>query len=242
MPQREYVFNGGVTGLAGSDSFYVDGAGHFDTAQPNLYQFGAATYSLVGAELARTPLPGSLSPYINAGPNGLNASPFAGSGSLDTRLARLIGPTGSKPYNTIELFNPATEASAGNVKLQSSDQLSGLSESFHPEMAGTSGNVAQTGAAIINIQGTARRFVAQDVQGLVFNTTGSVNMVGARSAIDSTFVGNPLNHADITNRQNVELLSNQRGLNGHVTRTGIKVVKNLTPIGPISVPVVPPGT
>ena len=241
LPQREYVFNGGVTGVAGSDAFYVDGAGHFDTAQPNLYQFGSATYSLFGAESSRTAIPGALSPYLNAGANGLNASPFTGSGSLDARLARLLPAGTLGTTDTMELFTPSTEAVVGTVKLQTSDALSGLSESYHPELAGTSNNAAQTGAAVINISGNSRRFLAKDyIHGLVYNTTGSVNMVGTPQAVDSAFIGNPLNHAEIPNRQNVQLLSNQRGLNGKVTRNGIDVHKNRPPIGPLSMPVVPP--
>ncbi len=242
VPQREFVFNGGVTGVAGSSVLYVDGAAHFDTAQPNLFQFGAAGYSLSGAESSRTAIAGPLSPYINAGANGLNTSPFTGSGSLDTRLARLLPAGALGSTDTIELFTPSTEAVAGTITLQTSDALYGLSESYHPELAGTSNIPAQTGAAVVNIQGNTRRFLGLDVQGLIFNTTGTVNMVGAKHAADSTFIGNPLNHADIPNRQNVQLLSNQRGLNGRVTRNGVKIVRNLSPIGPLSMPVVAPGS
>jgi hypothetical protein len=243
FPQREFVFNGGVTGVAGVDALYADGAAHFDPAQPNLFQFGTGLYSLLGIEVSRKAIPGFFSPFINAGPNGLNPSPFAGTGSLDTRLARLVPPAPMKTNDTIQLVDPSTEVTVGTVAVQTSDTLSGLSESYHPELAGTSGNAAQTGAAIVNINGNARRLVSKDVRGLIFNVSASINLVQVTgAAVDSAFIGYPLEHLDIPNRHNIQVLSNQRGFNGRVTRNGVSVFPQRPPTGPLSLPLVPPGT
>jgi hypothetical protein len=243
FPQREFVFNGGVTGVAGIDALYVDGAAHFDTAQPNLFQFGTALYSLIGVELSRTAIPGFFSPFINAGPTGLLPSPFDGTGSLDTRLARLLPPNPVLGTGTsIRLVNPTNETTVKTIPVATTDTLAGLSESYHPELAGTSGNAAQTGAAIININGDARRVLSQDTTGLIYNVSGAVNLVGVHKAVDSTFIGYPLNHIEVPIRQNSQFLSNQRGFNGRVTRNGISVVPGRPPIGPLALPVMPPTT
>jgi hypothetical protein len=229
VPQREFVFNGDATGLAGSDVIYADGAAHFDTAQPNLFQFGVLGLAPFGRsvfEQTRIATPGGLgTPFINAGSNGLLPNPALGLGSVDTRLARLF-PSGSK--SSLVFYDPASnQAIVGTQAVDYTGTLTGLSESLHPELVG---------AALIDIQGNLRRYIGRQVEGLVLNTRGTVNLIAAHTAIDSAFIGRPLNHAQFVQRQNVQLISTARGDRGRLTRGGVTVDPNLPPTGPLILP------
>ncbi|MEO6811722.1 MAG: hypothetical protein ABI353_21645, partial [Isosphaeraceae bacterium] len=72
-PQREFGLSGGVTGLPASNIIYASGAALFDTFQPDLTQVGILAFSTSGAQIretSRLPVPGTNTPYINAGPAG----------------------------------------------------------------------------------------------------------------------------------------------------------------------------
>jgi hypothetical protein len=227
-PQREFLFNGGAAGAAGSDLLYADGSGHFDTAQPNLFQFGTMSLAPSGLgfrEQARVALPGLTSPFQNAGATGLDPSPVFGLGSIDTQLARLAGVVNGR--NSILLYTPTPNAIAGSRSLNYAAQLWGLSESVHPEIAG---------AALLDVQGNVKRVLSKNIQGMVLNATGFVNFVTAHTAIDTAVVGRPINHVEFLRRRNVLLLSTRRGINGKVNRNDVVVNKNLPAIGPLVVP------
>ncbi|GIW86139.1 MAG: hypothetical protein KatS3mg108_0463 [Isosphaeraceae bacterium] len=229
FPQREFLFNGDASGLAGSNTLYASGAGHFDTAQPNLFQFGSMALTPVGplfVEAARNAVSGIFSPFQNAGPTGLLPNPTLGLGSIDGLLARLnfVGSVG----NTLTLFTAANAPSGTTILLQGvATPLSGLSESAHPEL---------DGAAIIDVQGNMKRFVGKQVRGLVLNARGSINLIAAHTVVNSAFVGRPLNHVEFVNRRRSQVISTARGINGQVIRGGVTVQKNLLPDGPLMLP------
>lgn len=223
-PQREFVFNGDATGVAGLSNLYVDGAAHFDTFQPNQFQFGVMTLAQSGAgfqEQART----AISPFINAGANGLDPNPFVGFGSVDGSLAQLGTAAGG--INPITLSNPTNLAFSGIVRLKYAPQLHGLSESLHPELAS---------ASLIDINGNLKRFVGKNISGLVLNTRGLVNLVSVHTATNSAFIGRPLNHVEFINKNNVQLISTARGGNGTLDRNDVTVDKTLAPTGPLVIP------
>jgi hypothetical protein len=228
-PQREFLFNGDATGLASSNTVYAGGAGHFDTAQPNLYQFGSMAITPVGpvfVETARNAVPGLLAPFQNAGPDGLLPSPTLGLGSIDGRLARLNFVPGVG--NTVTLSTAANAAVGTVIGLRGVPMpLSGLSESAHPELAG---------AAVIDVEGNMKRFVGKQVRGLVLNARGSVNLIAAHTVVDSAFVGRPLNHVEFVTRRRTQVISTARGINGQVVRGGVAVDRNLLRDGPLLLP------
>lgn len=223
-PQREFVLNGDATGIAGVSALFANGAAHFDSFQPNLFQFGVMTIANAGpgfAEQSRT----AITPFQNAGPDGLNPNPSFGFGSIDALLAQL--GTAANGKNFITLRNPTNQAFSGAVTLNYAPQLSGLSESLHPELANSS---------LIDISGDLTRFVGKQVHGLVINTRGSVNLIAAHTAVDSAFIGRPLNHAEFVRRENVQLISTARGANGKIRRNEVTIDKTLAPTGPLVIP------
>jgi hypothetical protein len=230
-PQREFELSGGVTGLAGSDTIYSTGAGHFDTAQPDRTQVGIIAFSTAGGtfrETSRTALPGpSGVPFIDAGPRGTAHSlPVQALGSVDGDLALVTNV--AKGQNVVTLLKPSTLASDGTITLATPDRLAGLSESFHPELLD---------AALIDVQGNMKNFIGNRAQGLVINDRGTLNLVAINQAIDTAVVADPLLHVDIPHRQNVELISNaKRGVLGTSTRDGVVIIPGLRPAGPLTLP------
>jgi hypothetical protein len=224
VPQREFVLNGDATGLAGSNVIYANGAAHFDTFQPSLYQFGVLALTPLGpgfAEQSRTAIPG----FINAGSDGLLPNPSFGFGSVDASLAELGPLTGGK--NFITLRSPTTLAVTSVVTLNYPAQLSGLSESLHPELSDSS---------LIDVSGNLRRFIGKEIHGLVVNARGAVNLVSVHTAVDTAFIGRPLNHVEFVKKENVQLISTSRGVNGKIRRNEVTINKNLTPTGPLVIP------
>jgi hypothetical protein len=118
-------------------------------------------------------------------------------------------------------------AVTGTRTLNTASTLSGLSESFHPELLNGS---------IINVLGNLKSFRASSTTGLVINSTATVNFVGIHTAVDTEVIGRPINHVEIPRRQNVELLSTARGPRGTGSRGGVTVQANLPTIGPLTLP------
>ncbi len=230
VPQREFLFNGDATGLAGSSTILADGAGHFDTAQPNLFQFGTIGVAPVGpfyTEAGRAAVPSFLTRFQNAGADGLLPNPTVGLGSIDNNLARLTTSV-TTGISSIALYSAANVATGTVIPLKGTTAvLSGLSEAAHPELAG---------ASIIDVEGNLKRYVGKQVNGLVLNTRGAVNLISIHTARDSAFVGRPLNHVEFVRRQRVQLISTSRGTNGQVIRGGITIDKNLLRDGPLMLP------
>jgi hypothetical protein len=234
-PQREFQFAGGLTGVAGSSALYALGAAHFDTFQPDQTELGILTFSTTGlipTEILRTPVPGVRSSFITVGPPGsILAQPVAALGSIDGQLALDKGVLNGQ--NVVTLFSPPTTtsntlASAGTVVLKYPNPLAGLSESFHPEIAG---------AALLDVQGILKRFFAPKTQGAIINVNGDANLIAISSATDTTASGRPLEHIAIPIRNNVQLITtSSRGLRGSSTRNGVVVQKTTNPIGPLVLP------
>lgn len=231
-PDRELSLVGGATGVSGSEVIYASVAGHFDSAQPNLNQFGmvALTSSASGIrEIDRAAIPaGPGGGFINAGPPGdLLPDPASGLGSVEGALARITG-VNDQGQNTVTLYNPTSNlAVIGSETLDSPNQLSGLSKSYYPELRN---------AALVDVQGTLKRFSAEGVVGLVINGRSTVNLVAAGATIDTAVIGKPINHIALSRRQNVQLLSSPRGINGKITRGDVNLRFQPPSIGPVSLP------
>ncbi|HWE36915.1 MAG TPA: hypothetical protein VG406_10145 [Isosphaeraceae bacterium] len=113
----------------------------------------------------------------------------------------------------------------GTVNLQDPHPLTGLSESFHPELAG---------AAIVDVvSGTVNSFKTIDATGLAFNSTGQLTHLQAVSLNDSAVVARPIKYVNVASRNNVLLLSTTRGLG---TAQGVTVNPNLRQVGPLMLP------
>lgn len=233
-PQREFLFTGGATGVAGSGTIYAAGAAHFDTFQPNLDQFGIMAISSNRAtltEVSRTALPSGVTgnSFINAGtPPNVDPSPFFGLGSINNQLA-ILG-TIDKGKVPIKLVDPRTLATAGAVSLTYPNQLTGLTESFHPELLN---------AAIFNVDGNLKTFGAHTARGAVVNVTAAINLVSIRKATDVAIVGKPVNHVEIPVRDNVQIISTEADnlpLGTPQNRNGTTIITNLGTTGPLVLP------
>jgi hypothetical protein len=230
-PAREFELSGGVTGLAGSDVIYVSGAAHFDTFTPDRLQLGILSFTptAIGVvETSRVRIPGILSPFIDAGPPGFLAThPTFALGSIAGNLALDTGVVNGK--NSVTLFSPSTTAltNVGSVALNEPNLLTGLSESFHPELLN---------GVLLDVTGNLRSFVATEATGLVVNSSGTVNLVQIKSATDTAIIGQPLNHVNIPIRNNVTLLSSARGIKGTGTNGGVNVRAAAKPLGVLTLP------
>jgi hypothetical protein len=139
-------------------------------------------------------------------------------------VARVVGVDGGK--NLVNLVSRTTLARVGSTELDYPNRLSGLSESFRPELTGT---------AIFDIQGDVQAFLAQDARGLVLNTLGTLHLVGINRARDSFIAGFPLNHVYLgPGSRNVSLVTPAPRPPG--TRPDVTVIPNLPPIGPLFIP------
>jgi len=231
-PQREFELSGGATGVAGTETVYLTGAAHFDSFQPNLTQFGIMALSTGNnnlTELSRTAVTSPKS-IVNTGPPGsAKGNPINALGSVDQTLALI-----TDSQNDVTFYNPKTLAVVGTVHLADPNRLTGLTESFHPELVNT---------ALIDVQGDVANFRGLAATGLVLNVSGGINLVQLNSAADSTIIGHPVAHLDIPVRNdNVNIYSTTRiNTTFHnvplYNRGGVTVVNpNLPVMGPLSLP------
>jgi hypothetical protein len=230
-PQNEFGFSGGLSGIAGSNTVYATGAGFFNTFAPNLTQAGIMAINTTGgrlSETSRTALKRNGN-FINVGPLGTaQTMPFQALGSIDQSLALVTGV--SNGQNTVSLLNPSSLASQGTVNLIDPHQLTGLSESFRPNLVDS---------ALLDVQGNVQSFRAHKVRGLVMNVEGYANLVKIKDTSDSTFVALPFAHAQMPHRSNVTILSSPRSVDG---RNGVTIDASLKPVGPLSLPTPGPPT
>lgn len=226
-PTRDFILAGGLTGAAGLNSGFVTGAAHFDTFTPDQFQAGVLTGNTLNdqiVETARTQLT-SPSTIISNVPTNPDFQPFA-FGSVDLFPAIVTAFSPLAGTNTMTLYNPATFASVGTVNLLYPNRLTGLSESFHPELEG---------GAIINANGIVNQFTTHNVTGLVFNTIGYLNLISvSQSAVSSTFIAEPIGMVDIHDRENVQIFSTTDRTTG--TSNGVTLVPGLRPQGPLFLP------
>lgn len=222
-PSREFVLSGGATGVAGLSNGFLTGAAHFDTFQPNLTQFGMLTVNTSNDQLvetARTAVTSPSSIVTNVPPTN---TPIA-LGSVDQSLALVTAVNATAGTNTVTLYDPRTLASQGTVSLRWPNRLTGLSESFHPELKN---------AAIINVGGIVRRLQVARATGMVVNTIGFLNQARLGSAVDSALIAEPIGHVSIQQRRNVQIISTaDRG----TPQGGVTLVPGLRPVGPLTTP------
>ncbi|AGA31533.1 YncE family protein [Singulisphaera acidiphila] len=224
-PTRQFELSGGLASVPASQTMYATGAAHFDSFQPNLLQYGVLALNTAGnqlSETARTPFKVSGN-FVNAGPEGsVDSLPQQVLGSVDQNLALITGVANGK--NVVSLLSPQTLASNGTFTLNNPNPLTGLSESFRPDLANS---------ALIDVQGNVQSLRAKDATGLVFNVAGYINLAKIKRASDSVLIGQPFGHAEIPKRSNVAIISSPRPVDD---RNGVQVINNLKQIGPLTLP------
>jgi hypothetical protein len=223
-PSQEFRLAGGATGVPGTQRLYAGGSAFFDTFQPNLPQAGILTLSAgaTPAETARTALKVANAFVPAAANGGILGDPSAALGSIESNLALVTSVTPAG--NVTSLLNPITLAGQGNITLADANPLSDLSESFHPEIAGS---------ALVDVQGNIQSFRAKNANGLVLNDAGNLNLLSAKTLTNSSVVGLPVSHVDVKRRSNASIVSSSRLVG---TRGDVTVVSAIRPIGPLSLP------
>jgi hypothetical protein len=235
-PPSGFSVLSGLTGLPGSNRVFDLTAALFNSFTPNQPVLGLLTVETSQA----TPLPtgglllthqfstvsekafsqnGTFIPI----PNSTDPQLGNAMGSIDNSLA--VNTAGAKP-NTVRLFGPISLTPRGSITLNYPNQLSDLSESFRPDLAGT---------AIVDVQGDIQSFRGLSANGLVLNDTGNLNLVKTGLLTNSTIIGQPVGHIQTTlnNRSNVLIISSARVVHD---RNGVKVIPTLRQIGPLSQP------
>jgi hypothetical protein len=228
-----FSFAGDPTGVAGSSNFYVLGAAPFNAFEAPYRQEGLLTIGGLGTstpfEQGRAAIPNpsnpqSTTPYINFGGS---SGPLTGQGpaigSVENLLA--IDQGVKNGGNSLQLVSPFTLATQGTLSLRDPDLLVALSETFHPELAGS---------ALVDIQGNVQAFNANSASGLVLNDQGNLNLVQIHTLTNSTVIGEPLSHVNIGRRVGQDLIVTTSRSVG--TRNGVTIVPGLRSLGTLRLP------
>ena len=165
-----------------------------------------------------------------------NAELFGTSlGSVDSNLAFNTVNTSnpSKPItNVIDLYGPISLSVKGTVSLLYPNQLSDLSESFRPDLNGSTLN--GTGPALIDIQGNVQSL--RDFRqwpGAQRHRLPEPDQDRANLELDDPGPAHrPRRHADAQADQHVDPVEQQTRTTGK--RGGVGLVAGLTQIGPLS--------
>jgi hypothetical protein len=240
---------GGLTGLPGSNQVYATIAATFNSFQPTVPQLGLLT---VGTSSAK-PGPGGglvlthnfstvsekgiLSPTYTPVDTGNNPQSIGvPMGSVDSSLALntiVADPKNAGQYiNTVQLLGPVSLGSKGTITLKTTDPITDLSETFRPDLTGSTAN--GSGPALIDVQGNIQSLRGLTANGLVLNDTGYLNLIKTGQIANSTILAQPIGHIQTpqANRTNVTLVSSANRDFG--ARDGVTLVPGLNQIGPLS--------
>ncbi|OJW08340.1 MAG: hypothetical protein BGO49_13140 [Planctomycetales bacterium 71-10] len=224
---------GGITGIPGSNNIYTSVAATFNSLQPLENQLGYLNVAVTGTQADpsggqdlvnrfSTVQQRAFTPYVPI-PSGNPDDVATSVGSVDRSFAVNTGTAnGASAPNTIRLYSQVTQTSRGSIVLDYPNQLSDLSESFRPDLAGS---------VLIDVQGTIQSIRGSTADGMVLNDSGLLNLISFQSVTNSTIVGQPVGHVRINRRDNVSILSTERPYAG---RGGVTYVPGLEQIGPLS--------
>ncbi len=226
-PAREFALAGPVATVPGTGSLYALGSAFFDTSQPNARQAGILTVDPTAAgglaETARTAFTSQGLDVPAGSNNGIATSPSVAIGSLDSFLA--VDSAVVNAQNVVKLYAPNGLAAKGSFVLDDANPLADLSQSFHPELAGS---------ALIDVQGNIQSFTASTATGMVLNDAGNLNLLTINKASNSSVIGLPFGHVNIKFRNNVSIVTNSRlDIGG---RGGVTIVPTAQQVGPLNLP------
>ena len=175
-PPAGFSLVGGLTGLLGTNEVYPTVAAVFNSFQPTVTQLGLLTAS---TSITATNPSGGLvlvrqfstvsqqaiqsdGAYIPVNPSNNPMLVGVPEGSVDSSLALNTIATTSTPgqyTNSVNLLGPVSLDQRGTITLDTTDPITDLSESFRPDLNGSTAN--GTGPALIDVQGTSSRYAAR---------------------------------------------------------------------------------
>jgi hypothetical protein len=157
-----------------------------------------------------------------------NPDPLLGTsvGSVDRNLAFNMS---TPAVNTIALYGQVSLDRRGTIKLDYSNPLTDLSETFRPDLAGT---------ALVDVQGDIQSFRGLTANGLVLNDTGNLNLLKTGTITNSTILAQPITHiqTSISLNSNVMLISSSTFHFISKRHPLLTVNPSLQQIGPLSQP------
>ncbi len=221
---------GGTTGVAGISYLYNAGAGYFDAYSPlnTNAQLGIMKVNVSAADnlsVNSTVKVGGSIPWDSTAKYVM--------GSVDQNII-LVKPNVlvSGGYQTQTLIDPDTLASTGNIAIQYDSNLTGLSESFTPQLFG---------ASVIDIKGNLKTFSAVNTDNMLLNVNGIANYTRINQASNTEIIAHPVLHLAVSWKpnSNVNIISSSRPTNTTPggkprpgTRGGVQVVDGLPVLGP----------
>jgi hypothetical protein len=250
-PPAGFSLVGGLTGVVGTNQVFPTVAAVFNSFQPNVTQLGLLTASTSTAETnpaggltlvrqfstvsEQAILSGGSNIPVNPSNNPmLTGVPL---GSVDSTLAlNTIGTTSTPGQysNSVKLLGRVELDQRGTITLDTTDPITDLSESFRPDLNGSTAN--GTGPVLIDVQGDIQSLRGTTATGLVLNNTGYLNLIRIGQISNSTILAQPIGHiyTPIKKRSNdVLLISTDNRDFGH--RGGVdKLVAGLYQLGPLS--------
>jgi hypothetical protein len=237
----------GLTGLPGSNRVYDLTAALFNSFTPTqpvlglltvetsqatplatgglqlTHQFSTVSEKAFTQNGTFTPIPNPTDPQLG------NAM-----GSIDNSLG--VNTVGTNPKNpslpvpnSVRLYGPISLTPRGTITLDYPNQLSDLSESFRPDLAGT---------AIVDVQGDIQSFRGLSANGLVLNDTGNLNLLKTGMISNSTIIAQPLTHiqAPMSSRSNVLIITSSAFPFVGKRHPDLTIIPSLRQIGPLSQP------
>lgn len=227
----------GVTGAAGISYIYTVGQSFFDpwTPQSPNSQLGLMKLNVSASDNLSVGTSAKISDTIAS-------YPFYAMGSVDQNLILFTpGQTVTDGYQTQTMYDPDTLASSGSIKIQYPGNLTGLSESFYPQLYGSS---------VIDVKGNLKTLSANTTDNMVLNVNGIANFTRINQASNTTIIAHPVLHLAVSWKpnSNVNIISSSRptdetpgGKSRPGTRGGVQVVKKLPILGPLVNPRQLPG-
>jgi hypothetical protein len=231
---NSFMSKGGSTGVTGVSFIYNAGTAYFDPytpSNPNA-QLGIMKINVdFNSNL-------SVSTTAKASSSQIASIDYV-MGSVDQNIL-LVNPidavtSADLTTYTAQMYNPTTLASAGSIKIntQPNTVLSGLSESFYPQLFGSS---------VIDVKGNLKTFTAVNTNNMVLNVNGIANFTRINSAQNTAIIAHPILHLAVSWKPNanVNIISSARptdittgGKSRPGTRGGVQIVKKLPVIGPL---------
>lgn len=234
---NSFTSKGGLTGVSGVSFIYNAGSAYFDPYTPTNPD------AQLGIMKINVDTNSNLSVNTSAKVNGsqVAATDYV-MGSVDQNIL-LVNPasavnSANLTTYTAQMYNPTTLASAGSITIntQPNTVISGLSESFYPQLFGSS---------VIDVKGNLKTFSAVNTNNMVLNVNGIANYTRINDAQNTTIVAHPILHLAVSwkPKSNVNIISSARptdtttgGKSRPGTRGGVQIVKKLPIIGPLVTP------
>ncbi|MFM7592087.1 MAG: hypothetical protein ACKO85_09865, partial [Isosphaeraceae bacterium] len=231
----------GTTGAAGISYVYDVGLQYFQPYNPNTApnpQLGVIKMAVSSTGVLSNA--GTLQAGNTSLPWTTNTKYSMGSVDQDIFIVNpnLASSDATGTYLTAKTYDADTLAGAGSFKIYiaAGANLKGLSETFYPQAFGS---------VVVDVRGNLKTFSATNVDNTILNVNGIANYIRSKDTSNTTIIAHPVLHLAVGWKPgaNVNVISSARPTNKTPggqerpgTRGGVRVIKNLPIIGPLTNP------